>query len=157
MAFKFQKATKKLARLRLSIAGPSGSGKTYTALKVATEMNLGKIAVIDTERGSASKYANKFNFDVLELTTFHPNSYIEAIQAAEKAGYNILIIDSTTHEWAGKGGCLELHDLAVKRQQTKNSYTAWADVSPLHQKFIDAIVGSSCHIIASVRSKTEYV
>src|SRR5262245_11972412 len=157
MAFKFQKATKKLARLRLSIAGPSGSGKTYTALKVATEMNLGKIAVIDTERGSASKYANKFDFDVLELTEFHPEKYIEAIKDAEKAGYDVLIIDSTTHEWAGKGGCLDLHDAEVKRQRTTNTYTAWSAVTPLHQRFIDAIVGSSCHVISSVRSKTDYV
>lgn len=156
MAIQFRKATKTQSRLRLSIAGPAGSGKTFTSLKLATEMG-GKIAVIDTERGSASKYSDQFEFDVLELDDFHPERYVEAMEAAEKAGYEILIIDSTTHEWNGKNGILELHEAAIQRQRTKNSYTAWADVTPLHTRFIDAILGSRCHIIASVRSKTEYV
>lgn len=156
MALTFKKATKTQSKLRLSIAGPAGAGKTFTALKLATEMG-GKIAVIDTERGSASKYSDMFEFDVLELDDFHPEKYIEAMQAAEKAGYEILIIDSTTHEWNGKNGILELHEAAIQRQRTKNSYTAWADVTPLHTRFIDAILGSKCHIIASVRSKVEYV
>jgi len=117
----------------------------------------GKIAVIDTERGSAAKYSDQFEFDVLELDDFHPETYIAAIREAEKAGYDILIIDSTTHEWNGKNGILELHEAAVQRQRTKNSYTAWAEVTPLHNAFINAILQSKCHIIASVRSKTDYV
>src|SRR5262245_2423995 len=160
MAIQFRKATKEQSRLRLSIAGPAGSGKTYSALKIATEMSAltgGKIAVIDTERGSASKYSDIFAFDVLELDDFHPESYVEAIKAAEKAGYDILILDSTTHEWNGKNGILELHEAAIQRQRVKNSFTAWADVTPLHNKFIDAILQCKCHVIASVRSKTDYV
>jgi len=117
----------------------------------------GKIAVIDTERGSAAKYSDLFDFDVLNLEDFHPDNYIEAMKAAEKAGYDILVIDSTTHEWNGKNGILELHEAAVQRSRSKNSYTAWAEVTPLHNKFIDAILNSKCHIIASVRSKTDYV
>lgn len=151
----FKKATKRESKLRLSIAGPAGSGKTYTALKVATEMG-GKIALIDTERGSAAKYSDIFDFDVLELTgDYHPERYIEAIQAAERAGYDILIIDSTTHEWNGRGGILDLHEAANARK--KNSFAAWADVTPLHNAFIDAILQSKCHVIASVRSKVDYV
>ncbi len=160
MAIQFRKATKEQSRLRLSIAGPAGSGKTFTALKVATELSAilgGTIAVIDTERGSASKYSDLFEFDVLNLDEFHPEKYIEAMKAAEKAGYNFLIIDSTTHEWNGKGGILELHESAVQKSRSKNSYTAWAEVTPLHQKFVDAILNSKCHIIASVRSKSDYV
>src|SRR5262245_61108076 len=156
MAIQFHKATKKQSRLRLAIAGPAGSGKTFTALQVASEMG-GKIAVIDTERGSASKYSDRFEFDVIELDDFHPDNYVEAIHAAERAGYDILIIDSTTHEWNGKNGILELHEAAIQRQRTKNSYTAWADVTPLHNKFIDAILQCKCHVIASVRSKVDYV
>lgn len=156
MAINFQKATKKQSRLRLSIAGPAGSGKTYTALRIATEMG-GKIAFIDTERGSASKYADIFDFDVIELDDFHPDRYIEAMRAAEKAGYDILIIDSTTHEWNGKNGILELHEACVQKQRTKNSYTAWAEITPVHNAFVNAILGSKCHVIASVRSKSDYV
>lgn len=156
MALTFKKAVKAQSKLRLSIAGPSGSGKTYTSLKVATEMG-GKIAVIDTERGSASKYSDIFDFDVIELEDFHPDTYIEAIRLAEKSGYDILVIDSTTHEWNGKNGILELHEATVQKQRTKNSYTAWAEVTPLHNAFINAILQSKCHVIASVRSKTEYV
>lgn len=153
----FKKATKTQSRLRLSIAGPAGSGKTFTALRVAAAMGA-RVAVIDTERGSASKYADRFNFDVIELDgDYHPQRYIQAMRAAEKAGYDVLVIDSTTHEWNGKNGILELHEAAVARQKTKNSYTAWAEVTPLHNQFIDAILQSKCHIIATVRSKTEYV
>src|SRR5262245_54252036 len=157
MAMQFQKATKTRSKLRLAITGASGSGKTYTALKVATEMKLGKIAVIDTERGSASKYSDIFTFDVLELSNFHPEGYIEAIAAAAKAGYDILIIDSITHEWNGTDGILELHEAACRRQQTKNSYTAWADVTPLHTRFIDAIVRCESHVITTMRSKVDYL
>lgn len=156
MAVTFKKAQKTQSKLRMSIAGPSGSGKTYSSLKIATEMG-GKIAFIDTERGSAAKYSDIFDFDVIELEDFHPETYIEAMRAAEKGGYDILIIDSTSHEWNGKNGILELHEAAVQKQRTKNSYTAWAEVTPLHNAFIAAILQSRCHVIASVRSKTDYV
>lgn len=156
MGLTFKKATKTQSKLRLSIAGPSGSGKTYSALRIATEMG-GKIAFIDTERGSASKYSDVFDFDVIELEDFHPERYIEAIKAAESAGYDILIIDSTTHEWNGKGGILEIHEAEVARQRTKNSFTAWAAVTPLHNRFIDSILQSKCHVITTVRSKVDYL
>jgi RecA/RadA recombinase len=152
----FKKATKQQSRLRLCISGPSGSGKTFTALKIATGIG-GRIAVIDTERGSASKYADLFRFDVMELGDYHPNAYISAIREAESAGYDILIIDSTTHEWSGKSGILELQDAATRRMRNPNSYTAWADVTPLHNAFIDAILKCNAHVIATVRSKMDYV
>ena len=110
----FTKATKQEAKLRLALAGPSGSGKTYTALQIATHLG-GPIALVDTERGSARKYADLFSFDVLELDSFHPERYIEAIHEAEEAGYAVLILDSLSHAWAGKDGALELVDKAAKR------------------------------------------
>lgn len=151
----FRKATKAQAKLRMAITGPSGSGKTFTALSVASA--LGHIAVIDTERGSASKYADLFDFDVLELTEYHPRNYIDAIQAARDGGYDVLIIDSLSHAWTGQGGVLELVDRAAKRSQTQNSFAAWRDVTPLHNQLVDTILGTSLHIIATMRSKTEYV
>ena len=147
----FQKATKKKSKLRLAIEGASGSGKTYSALTLAKGMH-GKIAVIDTEHGSASLYSDKFDFDVLELTApFTPERYIEAIDEAEKAGYDVLIIDSMSHEWNGQGGCLQIVD-----KIGGNSYTAWGKVTPRHEAFIQRILSSSMHIIGTMRSKANY-
>lgn len=153
----FKKATKTQSRLRMALYGVSGSGKTYSALAIATGLG-GKIAVIDTERGSASKYASRFNFDVLDMQPpYSPAAYVTAIKAAEAEGYDILIIDSLTHAWAGTGGALEMVDNAAKRSQSSNSYVAWRDVTPEHNKLIDAIIQSRCHVIATMRSKVEYV
>lgn len=154
----FTKATKKQSKLRLAIDGPSGSGKTYTALIAATALAKGgKIAVIDTERGSASLYSDKFQFDVLELHTFSPSVYVEAITSAEEAGYKVIVIDSLSHAWEGEGGALEMVDQAAKRSQSGNSYTAWKDITPIHRKMVDAMLQSPCHVIATMRSKTEYI
>lgn len=152
----FKKAVKQDARLRLGLTGPAGSGKTMTALALATRVARGgKVAVIDTERGSASKYADLFNFDVLELTTFAPEEYVRALRAAEAEGYSVIVIDSLSHEWAGKNGALEQVDKVGQRGG--NKYTAWGTVTPKHNEMVDAILMSSCHVIATMRTKTEYV
>ena len=154
----FQKATKKEAKLRLALIGPSGSGKTYTALTVATHLVPGgRIALIDTERGSASKYADLFDFDVQELAAFHPQRYIEAIGEAQAAGYDVLVIDSLSHAWMGKDGALELVDKAAKRNAGNNSWAAWRDVTPLHNALVDAMLAAQLHVIVTMRSKMEYV
>ncbi len=156
MSLSFTKATKKQSKLRLAIDGPSGSGKTYTALVAATAIAQGgKIAVIDTERGSASLYSDKFDFDVLELNTFSPRLYVEAIEAAEDAGYSVIVIDSLSHAWEGEGGALDLVDQAAKKSQ--NSFTAWKDVTPLHRKLVDAMLQAKAHVIVTMRSKPEYI
>lgn len=157
MSLQFTKATKKRSKLRLAIDGPSGSGKTYTALIAATAMrNGGKIAVIDTERGSASLYSDRFDFDVLELNTYSPALYTEAIHAAEAAGYGVIVIDSLSHAWEGEGGALDLVDEASTRNKG-NSYVAWRDVTPMHRKMIDTMLQSPAHIIVTMRSKMDYV
>lgn len=154
----FKRATKAQARLRLALAGPAGAGKTYTALTIATHLAQGgPIALVDTERGSASKYAGLFTFDVLELESFHPNKYIEAIHAAQTAGYVALVIDSLSHAWMGKDGALELVDRAAKKAQSNNSFGAWREVTPLHNALVDAMLGTSMHLIVTLRSKQEYV
>ena len=152
----FKKAIKSQSKLRLALIGASGSGKTFSALSIASNLSQ-NIAVIDTEHGSASKYADKFNFDVLELSSFHPQQYINAIQAAGNEGYEVLIIDSLSHAWIGKDGALEQVDRIAKRSQTGNSFAAWRDVTPLHNQLVEAIVSSKCHLIATMRAKTEYV
>ncbi|MBS2031953.1 MAG: ATP-binding protein [Deltaproteobacteria bacterium] len=152
----FTQATKKQARLRLALTGPAGSGKTWTALAIATGLG-GRIAVVDTERGSASKYADLFRFDTTELENFHPQKYIDAIAEAERADYDVLILDSLSHEWSGKGGALELVDAAARRSKSGSTFNAWRDVTPLQQALMDAILRSRCHVIFTMRSKVEYV
>ncbi|MCD0236436.1 ATP-binding protein [Enterobacter kobei] len=152
---KFEKAMRKKAKLRLALTGPSGSGKTYSALLVAKGIG-GKIAFIDTEKGSASLYSDIAEFDVLELDPpFSPERFIEAIKSAEDAGYDSLVIDSITHEWGGVGGCLELVDTIAKAKYRGNSWSAWSEINPRHRLFLDAILRSPMHIIATMRSKTE--
>jgi len=156
--FQFQKATKNKIKARVAITGPSGSGKTYTALIAATALSAGgKIAVIDTERGSASLYSDKFDFDVLELDEFSPATYTKAIEAAQDAGYDVIVIDSLSHAWEGEGGAIDMVDDAAARSRTGNSYTAWREVTPIHRRMVDAILQSKSHVIATMRSKTEYV
>lgn len=154
----FQKATKKRARGRIGLIGPSGSGKTYTGLIIASTLAGDKrVAVIDTEHGSASKYADLFDFDVVEPDDFGPLSYIKAMNAAAQHGYGAILIDSLSHAWMGKGGALELVDAAAARSQSKNSFAAWREVTPQHNALIEAIIASPCHVIATMRAKTEWV
>lgn len=162
----FTKATRKKARLRLALTGPSGSGKTMAALMIAKGLG-GRVAVLDTEHGSASLYAEPIKlasgqlfeppeFDALELTApYSPERYIEAIHAAEGAGYSTLIIDSLTHEWSGSGGCLEINDTVAAAKFRGNSWSAWNETTPRHRAFVDAMLQSPMHIIGTGRSKTE--
>ena len=155
----FKQATRQQSRLRMTIDGPAGSGKTYTALRFAHALAKGrKIAYIDTERGSASKYVGEtpdgipWAWDGVELTTFSPEKYTEAILAAGKMGYAVLVIDSLSHAWEGQGGALE-----IKEKQGGNQYTAWRNVTPIHNRMVDAILASPCHVITTMRSRMEYV
>jgi hypothetical protein len=136
------------------------------ALSIAKGLG-GKIALIDTERGSASLYADPVRlgdgsvwtppaFDTMEMIPpFTPEKFVNAIEEAESAGYDILIIDSTTHEWNGSGGVLELVKQVAKAKFGGNDWSAWSELTPRHQKFIDAILNSNMHIIGTMRSKTE--
>jgi hypothetical protein len=110
-----------------------------------------KVAIIDTENGSADLYANLGDYNVLSLTApFTPEKYIEAIHDCENAGMEVIITDSITHEWDGKGGCLEILD------SLGGKYQDWAKVTPRHQAFVNAILESKCHVITTVRRKQDY-
>lgn len=151
----FQKAQRRKAKLRLAITGPSGSGKTWGALILGKGLG-GRMAVIDTERGSASLYTHLADFDVLELAPpYTPERFIEAVRAAERAGYDVLIIDSASHEWNGVGGCLELVDQVASAKFKGNSWSAWNEITPRHRAFLDALLRADMHVIATMRSKTE--
>lgn len=156
MSLQISKATKKAAKLQLALMGPSGAGKTFTALSIASGLG-NRILVVDTENASASKYSDSFEFDVIELADFAPQNFVEAIALAKQHNYDVLVIDSLSHAWMGRGGILEMHDREVDRQKTKNSFTAWKNVTPEQNRLVEAIVQSRVHIIATMRSKTEHV
>jgi len=148
----FTRAERKRAKARILIEGPSGSGKSYSAIRLAKGIG-GKIAAIDTEHGSLSMYSDVAEFDVMELSApFSPDRYCAAIREAEQAGYEVLIIDSITHEWSGEGGCLDIKD----KLPGVNDWAKWAKLTPMHQRFIETMLQSPLHIIATVRSKTEW-
>lgn len=162
MAIAFKRATRRANRVRIALLGPSGSGKTYTALRLARTLAgpTGRIAVIDTERGSASLYSDEpgiaGEFDALELDTFGPDRYTEAINAACAAGYDVVIVDSLSHAWSGKGGALELVDDAATRAKG-NKFVGWRDVTPMHNDMIEAMLQATAHVIVTMRVKMEYV
>lgn len=151
---------RKSAKIRLSLQGPAGSGKSMSGLLLAYGLvgNWSKIAVVCTERGSANLYSHLGAYYVLDLEEpFTPERYIEAIKLCEGSGMECIILDSISHEWSGKGGILEIHEKTTSAMRIPNSFTAWATVTPRHQAFIDAILQSSCHVITTIRTKTEYV
>jgi len=157
MSSLFTKAVKAEAKARIAVTGPSGSGKTYSALLWATTLaEGGKIAVIDTERDSAKLYADRFEFDSLTMSApYHPNRLIEALKAAEAEGYACVVVDSLTHFYNGQGGLLELVDQAGAAAKG-NSFAGWKVATPIQQQMVDAILNFNGHIIATMRSKTEW-
>lgn len=160
MGMIIQKAQRKQAKLRIGLSGPSGSGKTYSALLVARGLasSWEKVLLIDTENGSGELYSDLGEYNVLGLTApYTPERYIEAIKAAEQAGMEVIIVDSVTHEWDGEGGCLQLNELLANSKYKGNTWSAWSETTPRHQRFIEAITGSSCHVITTVRNKVETV
>ncbi len=156
-----RRAERKQAKVRIGLSGPSGSGKTYTALKLARGMASGgwnKIALIDTENRRGDLYSHLGDYFIITLEKpYTPERYIEAITACEEAGMEIIIIDSTSHEWDGEGGCLESNDLIAKTKFKGNTWAAWSITTPRHRRFIDAIIASPCHIITTLRSKTDTI
>lgn len=151
----FQKAQRRKSRLRLALAGPAGSGKTFSALLIAFGIG-GRVAMIDTERGSGEMYDNLGDYDSATISApFTPDKYINAIKEAEAAKYNVIIIDSLSHAWAGQGGLLDVHGLIADK--TGNSWTAWRQVTPRHNELVESMLQSRCHIIATMRTKMDYV
>lgn len=150
----FQRATRKKVKLRLSIAGLSGSGKTWSALEIATGMYPnGKIALLDSEANRGELYAENFDYCTMQIAApFSTDKYIKAIKSAEQEGFDILIIDSLSHAWVGDGGVLSEVEKAGGQFQN-----GWKKGTPQHNALVEAIVQSKLHIIATMRSKADYV
>lgn len=161
MSFLFTPATREQSKARIALAGPSGAGKTYTALSLATSM-APRVALIDTERGSASKYAagktsSGFAFDTLQLSKYDPRDLVKALAAAGQAGYGAVIIDSLSHFWMGTGGMLELVDSIGKRSGGGGAWGGWKDARPFERAMIDALLSYPGHVIVTMRTKSEWV
>jgi hypothetical protein len=151
MTLQFQKATKATSYLRMALCGAPGAGKTWSSLALASGLGH-KIALLDTEHGSASKYAGDFDFDVCELDSFHPQHYIEAMVAAYEGGYDVLVIDSLSPAWAGKDGALELVDRACATGKA-NRISAWRHVTSLHHQMVDTMLRLPMHLMVTLRTK----
>lgn len=152
---KITTAQRKRAKIRLSIQGPSGSGKTYSSLLIAKGLvgDWSKICVIDTENHSADLYSHLGAYNVLSLgKPFTPEAYVQAIDLCEKSDMKAIIIDSLSHEWEGEGGILDIHSSMVG-----NSFTNWSKVTPRHNALVQRILQSDCHVIATFRTKQDYV
>lgn len=157
--FEFKKATRSGIFARVALIGPSGSGKSYKGLLLGEALKGDKrLAAIDTERGSLNRYASDFDFDCLALESFSPETYIEAMEAAASSGqYGALLVDSLSHAWIGKDGALEQVDKIAKRSGSGNSFMAWREVTPMHNRLVDTLLRMPIHLIVTVRSKTEYI
>lgn len=151
----FTKAVKTKSKLRLAIFGPSGGGKTYTALRIAKGMTAPeKIALIDTEHGSASKYSDRFSFDTDDLSNPTIDNLIRKLEEAANGGYEVVIIDSLSHAWQE---LLDEMDRLAKAKCSGNSFAAWRDGTPKQRRLITAILDYPGHIIATMRVKTEWI
>ena len=160
-----RKAQRRKAKLRLGLSGPAGSGKTMGALLVAYGItgDWEKICLIDTENGSGDLYAN-YSQEGVEIGEYNiipiaapyaPDKYNTAIKECEAAGMECIIIDSLSHAWSGEGGLLDKKGQIEKK--TGNGWTAWRDISPMHNRLVESILSSQCHVIATLRAKMEHV
>ena len=155
-----QKAKRQQVKLRLNLSGTSGSGKTMSALRMAYGLcgDWEKIAVIDTENGSASLYSHIGEFNVINLDPpFTSERYIEALQACTAARMEVVIIDSSSHEWSGTGGCLEANEKLAAAKYRGNTWSAWSETTPRHDRFVDTVLHLPAHVITCTRSKAETV
>lgn len=150
----FETATVVGSKVRAILAGPPGGGKTFTGLEFLETLGCKKIACIDSERGSARKYSKRFKFDVDDkIVDFDPRKYIERMEQAGKLGYDGLLLDSTSPLWNGPGGFLE----KVDKMGGSSFSNGWKAMTPVYNKFIEAIYGYPGHVVATARVKTEYV
>lgn len=160
MEFEVKKAKREKVYTKIALMAPSGGGKTYSSLRLATGMakeiekvtgKKARILLGNTEQKRGYYYADEFDYDIVDISApYNPEKFVEFIEFAVSQKYDILILDSTSHEWEGKGGCLEL------QQQAGGTYQSWSKVTPRHNKFINAIADSPIHIIATMRGKDQY-
>lgn len=173
---KFAPAIKFESFLKMALSGPPGAGKSYTALVLASLLAKKRVAVIDAEGGSVGKYANLFDFEMLDITVdenekgekievpkpFTPKRYMEAMQLAYRSGeFDVLIIDGISPEWDDAGGCLQTVDELKRRFASEGekaaTRNAWALVTPHHKDFVNLILRLKMHVICTMQAHKEEV
>jgi len=143
----FKPATRRQLKVKIGLMGTAGTGKTWNALAIAEAMAPGgRIGVIDSERGRAEAYASDFKFDHLVLLSYAPEAYIEALSLANDAGYDVIVVDSISHEWMGKDGVLASVD----------RFGGWKEATPRHDAFVEALFRLPRNVICTIRAKTQY-
>lgn len=157
MTFTFRPATRENVGLIIGLAGGTGSGKTYTAMRLARGIAGDKpFAVIDTEAGRAKHYADEFRFDHGDLKPpFRPMAYTEAIDAANDAGYPVIVVDSMSHEWAGEGGVLEWQEEEYERLGARETIKllSWSKPKQAHKRMVSKLLQSRAHLILCFRAE----
>jgi hypothetical protein len=170
MAIQFKKAQKYGAKGRVALIGPAGSGKSFSALRMARTLvgPTGRIAAIDTEHGSLSKYAHTpkcpadckdpshFDFDVFELDSYSPENFQAALDAAIEAKYDAFLADSLSHFWMGKDGALEFVDMAAKKSSSRDGMSGWKEFRPHERGMVDSMIAAPLHVVVTMRTKTDY-
>lgn len=161
----FQQAERRQKKLRLALTGPAGCGKTFSALRLAYGLGE-RVFVIDSEHGSAALYADeevdgrRWTFQHADLPCFTVEQYLDALHEAEKLGAEVVVIDSLSHAWDSCGGILEKVDLYASQRgadgREVGSFRAWGKVNPVYKKLLDGILASPCHVIVTLRTKTDY-
>lgn len=157
--FTFAPASKAGRKARLSIQGMSGSGKTWTGLGIAHGLSEGKrFAVIDTEKGAASLYAGigGIEFDTVSMDRYDPRDLVRVLDAAAQRGYPTVFVDSLSHFWKGTDGTLDQVEKA-KSKYGGNKFAGWKDGTPIQNDMVAAILSYPGHVVASMRSYTEWV
>lgn len=152
----FEPVTRPATNAFIALTGPANAGKTYTSLAMATGMGT-NIGVCDTERGRASHYAGLFPFKHLRMPDFRPQTLVQALAVGAQRGIDVMIIDSGTHYWSGRGGVLEQVDRTTGDSRSKNAFTSgWKSVKPIEHQMWDAIMAYPGHVIMTLRVKTAY-
>lgn len=155
----FRPAVRSNVNLLIGLAGASGSGKTFTAMRLASGISGAKrFAVIDTENGRASHYADQFAFDVAELREpFTPERYAEAIQAADDAGYTVIVVDSASHEYAGAGGVLDMQEAEFERMGSREAakVSSWIKPKSAHKRMMQSLLQTKAHLILCFRAEAK--
>lgn len=172
MSHTFRKAIRQNVSVIVALAGGTGSGKTKSGFELATGLSGGKpFAVIDTENGRARHYAPKpgeapdnvqtYDFECCDLLApFNPAAYTEAIKAADAAGFPVIMVDSMSHEHAGDGGLLDMHEAELERmagsdyaKRERVKMSAWIKPKKQHKEMMQALLQVRAHIILCFRAE----
>ena len=157
----FKKAQNVEPKMKVLVYGASGVGKTFFALS-----GKGKIAVIDTEGGTAH-YAGREGlqeFDVLPTKTYKDVKAAVEFVAANPEAYGTLVIDPLTVIWETLQDSAQIKraaaNLAKGRgtgivEETDLEMLDWGRIKRQYKSLLTAIINLPIHTIVIAREKDE--